>query len=61
MSLDRRAIAVQGIGYSNRLRSIQALLPDEDARGNWLRMPPKRKRRKRKQEDESLLLVIGAM
>jgi hypothetical protein len=61
MSLNRRAIAVQGIGYSNRLRAIQALLPDDETRSDWLRAPIKRKRKKRKHEDEALLLSLGGM
>jgi len=62
MALDRRAVALQGIGYGRKLVALQGLLQreEEDAeRPNWLRQPPRRKRKKHKDDDVALILALG--
>lgn len=62
MALDRRAVAIQGVGFGRKLVALQGLLEperqDED-RPNWLRQPPRRKRKKHKDDDIALLLALG--
>jgi hypothetical protein len=62
MTLDRRAIAVQGIGFGRKLVALQGLFEREEQdteRPNWLRQPPRRKRKKHKDDDVALILALG--
>ena len=60
MSLDRRAIALQGVGFGRRLLAFQGLrpsappAPETGAGGSWMARPKKKRRR----DDEDVLLFL---
>lgn len=62
MALDRRATAIQGLGYGRKLVALQGLLEveqvDQEDRPNWLRTPERKRRKRRHEEDELLLLMV---
>lgn len=61
MSLDRRAIALQGVGFGRRLLAFQGLrpaappAPETGVGGAWMARPKKKRRR---DDDEVLLFLI---
>lgn len=62
MALDRRAVALQGIGFGRKLVALRGLLEveqvDQEDRPNWLRVPERRPRKRRHEEEEALLLMV---
>ena len=62
--IDRRAVALQGVGFGRRLLAFQGLLPTTDippsegAGGSWMTRPPTRRAKKRRREEEALLLLM---
>lgn len=61
MALDRRAVAVQGIGYGRKLTALHGLLEREqqqEDRPNWLRPGVRKPRKRRHDEEEALLLMV---
>ena len=63
MSIDRRAVALQGVGFGRRLLAFQGLRgvevrPSDQAGGSWMTRPA-RKRTKKRRLDEELFLLLA--
>lgn len=59
-TLDKRAIAIQGLGFSPRLVGVQGLWPEERTpfEPPVTRYLPQRKKRRRDTDDDVLLFIL---
>lgn len=62
--IDRRAVALQGVGFGRRLLAFQGLRPTTDippsegAGGSWMARPAGKRDKKRRRDEEVLLLLM---